>query len=221
MSDRAVKRAVILVVVALVAVIAAGSVLGAQAVGDDLRDRSETALVAAGLDDVSVTFRGREAALRGGNDVEGRLATSLVAALPGVRRVEHVARHEAFVPGAARFELDRSGDDIEISGAVSSPDDAAALKVGVATALHATIIGDVTVDRSVGEAPWAKALPSVLDALAGVRGLELDIRGDGTLRIGGEVDAAATRTSIVRRVARELPDVRLVDALVVAPREGS
>jgi hypothetical protein len=220
-SDRALKRAIAVVVVALVAVVAAGSVLGSQAVADDLRARSRTALVAAGLDDVSVQFRGREGALSGGNDVEARLATSLVAALPGVRSVNHVVDDDAPLRGVARFELDRSGDDVEISGVVSSPDDAADIKIGVATALHTTIIGDVAVDRSVGEAPWAGSLPAVLDAVAGVRGLELELPGDGTLRLGGEVEVAATRTGIVRQVERALPDVELIDALVVSPRKES
>lgn len=219
MSDRALRRAIVVVAVALVAVLAAGSVLGSRAVAGDLRDRSETALTAAGLDDVSVQFHGREAALDGGNDVEARLAASLVAALPGVRDVERRAVDDEPLPGVARFELDRAGDDVEVSGAVPSPDDAADIKVAVATTLHTTVTGDVAVDRSVGDAGWAAVLPAVLEAVAGVRGLELEICGDGTVRLGGEVDGPAARSSILRQVQDELPDLELVSTLVVDPRE--
>nr|MCW2727793.1 hypothetical protein [Aeromicrobium sp.] len=220
MSDRALKRAIAVVVVALVAVIAAGSIMGTRAVAGDLHDRSRSALTAAGLEDVAVEFHGREAALSGGNDVESRLATTLVAALPGVRRVEPVVVDDDPIPGVSRFELDRSGDDVEISGAVSSPDDAAAIKVAVATTLRIMVTGDVTVDRSVDEASWAAALPAVLEIVAGVRGLELEIPGDGTVRLGGEVDASGAHARVVRRVQDQLADLRLVDSLVVAPRAG-
>jgi hypothetical protein len=199
-----------------------GALAGSRAVADDLRRRSETALTAAGLGDVTVDFAGREAAVSGGNDVEARLAAALVAALPGVRTVEDRHQQTAPLPGVARFELDRAGDDVEISGAVPSPDDAAAIKVGVATTLRTVITGDVAVDRSVDVARWAAALPAVLEIVVGVEGLELDIPGDGTLRLGGEVSDAATRSRILGQVADALPELKLVDALGVvgAPRAG-
>ena len=220
MSDRSLRGAVALVVAALVAVVAAGSVLGSRAVADDLTQRSRTVLVAAGLDDVTVDFTGREAELHGGNDVEARLASAAVAALPGVRRVDDRNVDPRPVAGVARFELDRAGDDVEISGAVSSPDDAAAIKVGVATALRTIVTGDVTVDATVAGARWASTLPAVLEIVAGVEGLELEIPGDGTVRLGGEVDDAATRSRVAAKIADALPGLRLVETLrlVAAPR---
>lgn len=204
MSDRTLKGLIALVLAGLVALVGVGAVLGSDAVGGDLRDRARTALSAAGLGDVLVDFRGREAELSGGNDVEIRRAATLVAALPGVRHVEVDVDADQHLPGVARFELDRAGDDVEISGVVPSPDDAADIKVGVAEGLRTTITGDVAVDRTVGAAPWAEKLPDVLELLAGVEGLELEIRGDGTVEIGGTVADESERTRVLRKLDRAL-----------------
>jgi hypothetical protein len=221
-SDRSLRRSIALVAAALVAVVVLGAVKGSRAVGHDLRQRAETALTAAGLGDVTVDFAGREAALSGGNDVEARLAAALVAALPGVRRVDEENTAEPPLPGVSRFELDRAGDDVEISGAVPSPDDAAAIKISTATALRATITGDVTVDSAVKQASWTASLPEVLQIVAGVEGLELEIPGDGTLQLGGAVGDGATRSRIVEQVADTLPHLELVEDLrvVATPRKG-
>lgn len=215
MSDRFLQGLVSALVVCLVAVVGAGSVLGARSVGDDLTERSTVALAAADLADVRVAFSGREADLSGGNDVESRLAADLVRALPGVRRVEATRDGRPAVAGAAHFELDRAGDDVEISGVVPSPDDAAALKVAVATTLRTTVTGDVRVDGTVSDATWAGGVPAVLEIVAGVEGLALEIRGDGTVTLGGQVADAASRRRILRDVARVLPDLELVQTLRV------
>ena len=57
MSDRSLRGFIGLVVAGLVAVISLGAVLGSSAAADDLRDRSQTALAAAGLDDVAVRLQ--------------------------------------------------------------------------------------------------------------------------------------------------------------------
>jgi hypothetical protein len=220
-SDRSLQRAVAVVATVLLGVIVVGSVMGSRTVAGDLRARAQTALGASGLDDVRVDFEGREAALEGGNDVEARLASSLVAALPGVRRVHRAVDAARPVPGVSRFALDRAGDDIEISGAVSSPDDAADVKIAVASAWATAISGDVTVDRSADPAPWVASLPGLLSTVAGVAGLELDVPGDGTLHVGGRVHDAATRSRIVRRIAEQVPGLRLVATLTVTSRAGS
>jgi hypothetical protein len=214
-SDRALQRAVAVVATVLLAVIATGSVLGSRTVADDLRDRARRALSAAGLGDVDVRFTGREAALEGGNDVEARLAASLVAVLPGVRQVAPAPDADRPVPGVARFELDRFGDTVQISGTVASPDDAADLKIAVAAAMRTTVTGDVAVDRSVGAAPWVPDLPEVLRAVAGVAGLELEVPGDGTVVLGGRVRDDAARARAVRLVADGWPDLRVVDTIDV------
>lgn len=221
MSDRTLAGLVALVVSCLVAVVAAGAVLGSGSVADDLRDRARTALGAAGLQDVLVDFHGREAELRGGNDVEMRRAETLVETLPGVRRVRVDIVRDRAVPGTARFELDRAGDDVEISGVVPDPDDAAAIKIGAAQGLRSVVTGDVRVDRSVGAAPWAGSLPAVLDLLAGVEGLELDISGDGSVVIGGTVTDASEQLRLSERLADLLPGLDLVDELAIAPISGT
>lgn len=220
MSDRVLRRLIGIVAVALVAVVATGSVLGSRTVATDLTRRSETALSAAGLQDVGVSFDGREARLRGGNDIQSRLAAALVETLPGVRQVAVARDREPVLPGVARLELDRAGDDVEIAGVVPSPDAAATVKVDAASSLRATVTGDVEVDRSVGAAEWVDALPDVLDVVAVVEGLELDIPGDGTVRLGGSVADAGTRSSIVQQVERALPGLRLDAALTVATVRG-
>ena len=221
-ESRGLRRLVVAVAACLVAVIGAGAVLGSRSVAADLGERSRTALQAADLADVRVDFAGREAELSGGNDVEARLAASLVRALPGVRRVEVERRPRPVVGDAARFELDRAGDDVEISGAVPTPDDAAAIKVAVATTLRTTVTGDVRVDGSVASAPWVAAVPDVLEIVAGVEGLALDIPGDGTVELGGQVADRTTRVRVVEQVEQALPGLRLVQTLRVAsaPREG-
>jgi hypothetical protein len=214
---------VVAVGVCLVAVVAAGAVLGSRSVAADLRDRSTRALTAADLADVRVTFSGREARLTGGNDVEAALAASLVRALPGVRRVEVDRPSSPRTPGAAWLELDRAGDDVQIRGHVPSPDQAAAIKVAVATTLRATVIGDVTVDTSVTAAPWADDMSVLLDVVAGVEGLDLELPGDGTVRLGGQVADATTRSLVVEQVAKALPDLKLVETLRLAtvPQKGA
>jgi hypothetical protein len=216
-SDRTLRGLIGLVLVGLVAVLGAGAVLGTEGVARDLRDRTRTALAAAGLEDVLVDFSGREAELRGGNDVEIRRAEALVETLPGVRVVRVEIVEHPIVPGTAGFELDRAGDDVEISGVVPTPDDAAAIKVGVAEGLRSVITGDVTVDRSVDAAPWASALPDVLDLLAGVEGLELDIPGDGSVTVGGTVRDVSEQDRLTERLAEILPGLTLVDELDIAP----
>ena len=220
MSDHSLKRLIVLVAGCLVAVIATGAVLGSRSVATDLTQRSVQALEAAGLGDVRVDFQGREAELRDGNDVESRLAASLVRALPGVRRVEVEREPDRFVDGVARFELDRSGDDVEISGAVRSPDDAAGIKVAVATSLRTTITGDVTVVPGIRSASWVSDLPDVFEIVAAVDRLELDISGDGTVRLSGVVDDDRTRSRIARRLAAALPDLDLVSSLEVRAPTG-
>ncbi|MFC5677836.1 hypothetical protein [Aeromicrobium endophyticum] len=220
---RRLKVLVVAVATCLAAVVVAGAVLGSRSVATDLGDRSRTALAAADLADVQVSFSGREAELSGGNDVEARLAASLVEALPGVRRVdvERPSRHRT--PGAAWLELDRAGDDVQIRGDVPSADQAAALKVAVATTLRTTVTGDVAVDGSVGAAPWADAVPAVLEIVAGVEALDLEVPGDGTVRLGGQVADATTRTRVVEQVAQAVPGLRLVESLRLAtvPRKGA
>ena len=214
---RRLKVLVAAVALCLAAVVAAGAVLGSRSVAADLGERSGTALAAADLADVQVRFSGREAELSGGNDVEMRRAENLVESLPGVRRVRTDLAADVVVPGAARFELDRAGDDVEISGVVPSPDDAAEIKVGVAENLRTTVTGDVAVDRSVDAAPWVEAVPAVLDLLAGVEGLELEIAGDGTVTLGGTVRDASEQTRLAERLAELLPDLEVVGTLDVVP----
>lgn len=216
MSDRSLRRLIALVAAALLGVVVVGAVVGSRAVGDDLRQRSETALTAAGLGDVAADFRGREATISGGNDVEARLATELVAALPGVREVDADQDEGEPIDGVPRFKLDRAGDDVEISGTVPSPDDAAAIKIAVATAFRTVITGDVMVDRSVDQERWAASLPVVLEVVEGVEGLALEVPGDGTVHLGGSVSDVTTRARIVEQVADALPDFRLVDTLRIA-----
>lgn len=220
MSDHSLRRLIALVATSLVVVVALGSVAGARSVAGDLTDRSDRALTAAGLDDVRVDFRGREAELRGGNDVEARLAGTLVRALPGVRRVEVDRARDRVVAGASRFELDRFGDDVEISGTVPTPDDAAAIKVAVASALQTTVTGDVTVTPSARSASWVTALPDVFAIVARVDRLSLEISGDGTVQLGGDVEAAQVHERLVRRVAAALPDLDVVDTIRVDTTSG-
>lgn len=220
MSDRTLKGFIGLVVAGLVAVIVLGAVIGTRAAADDLRDRSQTALAAAGLDDVAVDFRGREAELSGGNDVEIRLARTVVGALPGVRRVDLTLTADEIIDGVAHFELDRAGEVVRIDGVVPTPDDAAEIKVGVATGLATTITGDLKVDRTLPTSTWTSGLPDVLKLLGEVEDLELDITGDGTVALGGTVDSRAERERLVRHVARALPDLDVVSRLEASAPVG-
>jgi hypothetical protein len=218
-SDRTLAGLIGLVLTGLVVVIGAGAVLGSNSIAGDLGDRARTVLSAAGLEGIAVDFTGREAQLSGGNDVELRRAETLVAALPGVRTVKASAVPNRPLPGVARFELDRAGDDVEISGAVPSPDAAAAIKIASAQGLRAMITGDVTVDPALADGNWVAGLSGALEALAAVRSLAFDIRGDGTVQIGGWVEDSSERTRLVERVAAALPGLRVVDKLeVTSPR---
>ncbi|MCW2839755.1 MAG: hypothetical protein JWR55_1238 [Aeromicrobium sp.] len=216
MSDRTLKGLIGLVLTGLVAVIAAGAVLGSGSVAHGLGDRARTALAAAGLGDVLVDFRGREAELSGGNDVEIRRAETLVASLPGVRRVDVAVVADDVIEGVARFELDRAGDDVEINGVVPDPDAAAEIKVAVAEGLRTMITGDVAVDRSVAPARWADDLPDVFEVVAGVEGLELEIPGDGTVAIGGTVEDESERIRLLEELSDVLPGLEVTGTLDLA-----
>lgn len=213
MSDRTLKGFIGLLVAGLVAVIAVGAVFGSSAAAGDLRDRSQVALDAAGLDDVEVDFRGREAQLRGGNDVEIRLARTLVSALPGVRRVDLDRPDHEVIDGVARFELDRAGDVVQISGVVPTPDAAAEIKVGVASGLRTMVTGDLTVESSLAPVAWTDALPAALGIVSLVEDLELDIRGDGSIVLGGTVASPAERDRLERKLVRALPELEVVNRL--------
>lgn len=227
MSDTSLRWLTLLVAAALVALIALGSITGSDAVADDLRPRVELVLADGGLDGVQVELVGREVTLSEGSHADLAEAEQLVATVNGVRSVEvdapgATARPSSAAPGrdgdradAASLELRSTKERIAISGRVPDADAAASIKSGAALAFGQMVAGDVTVTASTGPAPWVRALPDLLGDLVGVKSLQLSIRTDGTVRLGGTIESAAGRDKISRYVSAALPGLELTNDLTI------
>ncbi len=216
MSDLAVKRLLGLVVAVLVVAVGTGAVVGSRAVADGLRTSSVQLLDDRGLHGVEVDFTGREAVLRSSNVAVLGQARVALADEPGVRRVTVSPTRSPGRQGAARFALDRFGDDVRIDGVVPSADDAAAIKIAAARTFGTTVTGDVRVDRSLSGGGWTSRLPDVFDDVSEVEALEIDVVGDGTVRLAGTLGTASAVDQVVSDVAKALGDLEVDAAIDVA-----
>lgn len=220
-SDTSLKWLTALVAAGLVAVVALGSIAGSRSVAEALRPAAEQALVAAGLDGVSVTFEGREASLSGGSGTDLREAREVVEAIDGVRwarldegrDADPQDRVRSGAPAVSTIALERSADGVEIRGVVPDADAAAEIKAAASLIFGATVSGDLGVDPEVETAPWVAALPGVLGDVMAVRDLRLDIDGSGTARIGGTVHSAAGRDRVVDLVATAMRGLEVEEDL--------
>jgi hypothetical protein len=208
----------------LVLVLGVGTIAGSHAISRDVRDRSTRALAAAGLADATVRVDGRHVSVSAATSAEAARADTLLRDLDGVRdatarSVPVPAGKRATAPPATApvLELRRDGARVSIAGTVADAGAAADLKIAAAVAFDTTVIGDVVVEPSVGDAAWIDPVARVLPALNGVRALRLIVDGDGALELAGVVSTEGGAAALVRRVEDEVPDLVVVDRLDVRP----
>ena len=221
MSEKRLKSLAALVASALVVVIAAGALLGSRAAAGDLQSKAERALASADLDDVRVTFHGREAELRGGDPDDLGKAELIVEGIEGVRWADIVPSPAAPAPAppdtTPTLELRRDARGITISGTVPDADAAAGIKARVAEDFGVPVTGDLAIDPAVGTATWIHRLPDVFGDIVGVKHLELQIDGRGTLDLTGSIESQAGADDVRRLVASAVPELDVVGQLDVEP----
>lgn len=196
-----------------VAVLGLAGVITAQhlpirdAVQNDLTERSEQALSAAGLSSVEVSFIGRDGTLRAGSAADADKALEIVRALEGVRvaqaqapSVAEPAPSAAPSPSAPAAPTSPpevtlvvgAGGRITLNGRVPSEAARTALVQAATDVAGAGAVDDrLTVDPTVTDKGLA-GLPALLAAV-GKHSTELTVqlRGD-QLDLTGTVDTAAT-----------------------------
>jgi outer membrane protein OmpA-like peptidoglycan-associated protein len=225
-SDKWLKGIAALLGTTLLAVIAVGALIGSSSAADDLQAQAERALAAADLDDVRVTFRGREAALSGGTPDELGKAELIVEGVEGVRWADIVPSTAATPTPrppdtTPALDLRRTGTGITISGTVPDADAAASIKASVAEAFSVPVTGDLAIDPAVGTAAWIDQLADVLDDIVGVKELQLTIDGRGTLDLSGSIESRAGADDVRRLLAAAVPGLEVVNRIEVQPGELS
>lgn len=186
----------------LVAVVGLIAILGAQHVPNrhrmesDLTQRSERALRSAGLDQVKVTFTGRDGRLSADSSAEAERALGIVRALDGVRAAEaQVPPAATVVPPTVLLAL--AHGRVSISGRVPTEDSRTGL-VGAAVAVFgADAVDDaLAVDGTVTDAALS-GLPGLLRAF----GTEVDDTsaelGGGTLVLAGLLPSETSKATVM------------------------
>ena len=226
MSEKRLKAIAAMLGTTLLVVITVGALIGSSSAADNLQAKAERALAAADLDDVHVTFRGREAELSGGTPDELGKAELVVEGVEGVRWAD-------IVPPAAgtptprppdttpTLDLERTGTGIMISGTVPDADAAVSIKAGVAEAFGVPVTGDLTINPEVGTTSWIDQLPEVFGDIVGVKRLALTIDGSGTLQLSGAIESRAGAEDVRRRVAAAAPELDVVNRLDIRPGDLS
>lgn len=204
MPDRRPIVLAVLTSVTLLLVVCAGSVVGASSTASDLTPQVQRALVGAGLEDVDVVLRGREATVRGGMLAE---LTQAVRVAEQVRGVRSAAIDDA--PGSVDdidttrpyLRLRRHRDRLRIIGAVPSAAAAATVKSSAARAFGVPVRGDLVIDPALPPVFWTDELSDAFGQLVGITRLELTVDGD-TLELQGSLVTAAERAAVVRLVGQ-------------------
>jgi len=217
-SEKRLKGIAALVGIVLLVVVAGGALLGSRAAADDLQTTAERALVSAGLDEVRVTFDGREATLSGGSADQLDQAQRIVEDIDGVRWADVDDAATLDRPDTTpTLELKHTGAGITISGTVPDADAAAGIKARVAEDFAVPVTGDLTIEPDVGGASWIARLPDVFGDIVGVKNLELTIDGSGTLELSGSIESRAGADDVRRLVARAAPDLSIDERLEIRP----
>ncbi|MEV7395715.1 OmpA family protein [Aeromicrobium sp. NPDC092404] len=219
MSEQRLRGLAALLGTTLLAVVAVGALVGSSSAASDLQGKAERALASAGLDEIRVTFEGREAELSGGTVDDLGQAELVVEGIEGVRRAD-VVRPAGGAPAEAAdttptLRVSRTGAGITISGTVPDADGAVGIKAGVAEAFAVPVTGDLAIDPAVGPAPWTDELTHAFVDLVGIKDLELEIDGSGTLDLGGSIESRSGVEDARRLVAAAVPELDVVNRLSV------
>jgi OmpA-OmpF porin, OOP family len=188
---------------------------------DDLRDRSQAALQARGINGAEIDVDGRDATVAVPAGVDPGLVREVVAGVEGVRavRVEGgstpsptPAPTEA--PALAPFEVGRTNSSIRVQAAVKDQ----AVKDAIAAQVD-TVLGEdrefdnrITIDAATGLQD-ATALSALIHAVAIGTG-DASVRYDGTtITLTGKVPDQATKATVARAAAKAVPGAVIADQL--------
>ncbi|MGZ0152413.1 channel-forming protein ArfA/OmpATb [Kribbella sp. WER1] len=200
---------------------------------DDLRERTQAALKARGIETGSVDFDGRDAHVTVPAGVDEGQVREVVAAVDGVRavRIDHggavpatptPATPSPTTSGAPvqddvpEFEVGRTDQAIRVQAPVRSQAVKDALGAEVRQVLGADREYDdrTTIDPANGLAD-ASALTALLRALAIGTG-DASVRYDGeTVTLSGQVPDQATKATVGRAAAKAVPGAVVADQLVL------
>ncbi len=198
--------------IALAAVIAIGSVAGANSVRDDLTPKAYEALVQAGLSNVRVDFDGREAKLSNGTPEELAKAEKIVEGVTGVRWAKIDSDRDTTLPAPPTFSMTRGADGVNLSGVV--PNAAVARQLKDAALSLGEVTGNLKVDPNVGTADWLNTLPKLIPDLEGVNDLALTVDGD-SIAIGGAVTTQEGVDAVTALVEPAVPGLTFDNTLKV------
>jgi outer membrane protein OmpA-like peptidoglycan-associated protein len=207
---------------ALIGTVTAGAVVGSRSAAHDLQPKAVGALRSAGMTDIAVDFRGREATLSGGGVAERSRAVSLVEGVNGVRWAKFTGRPSTAPtipagPSDPTLTFSRSDIGATIGGVVPSAEVAAALKTAAAETFGGTVSGDFRVDSSIHSADWFYELPEVFGDLVVVKNLEIAIGGGGIIQIDGSIESRVGADRAERLVAGAVPDLTVRSTITVDP----
>jgi OOP family OmpA-OmpF porin len=203
---------------------------------DDLRERTEAALKARGIESNIVDFDGRDAHITLPAGADATVVRDVVSGVDGVRsvRIESTAGTPTASPSTApsassapsasgagqddvpAFEIGRTDRSIRVQAPVQSQavKDAIAAEVEQVLGENREYDDRTTIDSTNGIAD-ASAVSALLRALAIGTG-DASVRYDGaTVTLSGQVPDQATKATIGRAAAKAVPGAVVADQLVL------
>ncbi|WP_427890912.1 OmpA family protein [Kribbella sp. GL6] len=196
---------------------------------DDLRERTEAALKARGIEAGRVDFDGRDARVTVPQGVDEARVREIVAAVDGVRavRIDHAGQVLGSTPSPTTsstpvqadvpaFEVGRTDRSIRVQAPVRSQAvrDALGAEVGQVLGPDREYDDRTTIDPANG-IDDATTLTALLRALAIGTG-DASVRYDGqTLTLSGQVPDQATKATVGRAAAKAVPGAVVADQLVL------
>lgn len=201
---------------------------------DDLRERTEAALKARGIESSFVDFDGRDAHITLPAGADETVVRDVVSGVDGVRsvRIESAAGTPTASPSSApspsasssapaqsdvpAFEIGRTDRSIRVQAPVQSQavKDAIAAEVEQVLGENREYDDRTTIDATHGIAD-ASAVSALLRALATGIG-DASVRYDGdTVTLSGQVPDQATKATIGRAAAKAVPGAVVADQLVL------
>ncbi|WP_238331945.1 OmpA family protein [Kribbella jejuensis] len=195
---------------------------------DDLRERTQAALKARGIETSTVDFDGRDAHITVPAGVDESTVRDVVAGVDGVRSVQ-VSGGQAATPtptpapttsapvqaGVPAFEVGRTDRSIRVQAPVRSQAVKDAISAEVAQLLGADREYDDRTTISADGLADASTLSALLRALAIGSG-DASVRYDGnTVTLSGQVPDQATKATLGRAAAKAVPGAVIADQLVL------
>ncbi len=190
---------------------------------DDLRDRSQAALQARGINGAEIDVDGRDATVAVPAGVDAGAVKEVVAGVEGVRavRVEGGSTGAttpsptpAEEPGVAPFEVGRTNNSLRVQAVVKDQavKDAIAAQVDEVLGEDREFDDRTTIDAVTGLQD-ATAVSALIHAVAIGTG-DASVRYDGTtITMTGKVPDQATKATMARAAAKAAPGAVIADQL--------